>query len=237
MKQLLKFTLFLPMLLNGQNYKDDLNEVLRATGSLKDYSVRIQYRLYLDGNLNKAFQESSTQIQKGGTNIFYQESNGQEFISNNEYEVYLDRNTRSITAKRKLKPTQNTEVTSLSSITKNLDTLLSSYERIQVLKNEKNTVVYKLQLKKNQAIRDIVVYMNREKKMITKVQYTYNEKTSIRELKNTKHATTFEITYQDLKVGDKVNTTAFDEKKYLAFVNGKLRPASKYKDYKLIVLN
>jgi hypothetical protein len=237
MKLLLKLLLILPVLLNGQNYKDDLHAVLETMGSLKNYSMRIHYRLYLDDKLDKAFQESSTQIKKTETGLFYKQSDGLEFIGNQNYEICLNEKARLITAKHIRGQAKNRTAEILSGVMKNMDALLSMYDKVNVLKTEKNTITYLLHLKKSKAIENIIVCIDREKKMITKVRYTYKEAMEIPELKNTKHATTFEIAYEDVMRINVTDAVLFSEKKYLAFVNGKIKPAKKYAGYTVNVLN
>ncbi len=225
------------MLLNGQTYKDDIRVIMEAMSSSKNYAYRVHYKLYLDDNLDKAFQESYTDVKKNEEGIFYKKNNGIEFMSNSKCELLLDENAHSITAKYKQKSRKNKEEKFLEDALKNLDSLLSNYDKIKIIKKENNKVTYLLQPKGKQAIRNIKVIIDRDKRRVMKMQYSYNAEMNIPELKNSKHSTIFEISYEDLKIDNPINKRVFDEKKYILLVNGKTKLTTRYKDYTLYVLN
>lgn len=238
MKYLLKIMILLSFKLGAQSYKEDLNSVLNHLSTIKNYSMRVHYKLYLDNNLKKAFQESFTQIRKSEDGLFYRQSDGTEFMSNPRYDIYLDRKNGEITLRKKNKNEIQDPVRKLmEQAVLNLDSMLSIYEGIKIIKNSGSKVTYELRFKEGKALKSMTLSIDKQKNIVTNIVYRYHEKMEIAELKNSRHKTTFEISYEDIYLDKAPESSLLKEDIYISLNKGKIRPSAKYNGYSLKIIN
>jgi hypothetical protein len=233
------FLLFwLPLCLSAQDYSRDVLAVARHLNSLNTYSMRIQYSLFLSQDLQIPFQKSSSEVLKKGRKFLYKESDGNEFMKNDRYEIKVDAGIKSISVLRK-EPQEQIPASgqSFPGLDKSLELVSVIYDNIQVTHRTGTHITYDLHLKPNDRLDRLQITIDKQKQIIERIRYYYKEAIPIPELDNAKHQVVFEIRYEAFATGGLSDERFFHEKNYLVHRNGKISISPKYKDYQLDILN
>jgi hypothetical protein len=221
--------LVIPFFVLGQDYK---KEVLSATANMmatSTYTVKVDYRLYLDGETKKAFQQSYMKLSKHGSNVFYKSSEGLECIANADYQVKIDNINKKITAKKNTADTDKSYTYALS----NLDSMLAYSKSSKIIHSSAQEVTYEFTFSTKVAIEKMLVRLNKTRNMPDMVRYEYRQTQAISELSNSLHKVAYEINYTSFYPG--VNAAEFNEQRYFTTVAGQLKTTAEYKNYKLTI--
>ncbi len=158
----------LPAIMHSQNYKKDLLEVSRYFTGLKNYSLVMDYKLFLDGNLAKPYQERQVKIRRLNQSLMMQQNNGLETMDNSNYQIVINNKRKVFSARKKDKDEDHYEevpefTTYLSS---NLDSMMMVYDKIKVLSNTGDKITYELTLKPNASTEKVTMVIDKKRKCL-----------------------------------------------------------------------
>lgn len=226
-------------LLSAQNYKQDILLVSKYFTSLKNYSVTMHYRLYLDNDFVKPYQERNVKIKRFNKNLLLSNTAGLEIIDTENYNVIVNTKNKVFSVRKKFKEEkeQGSQVEEYQKyMDNNFDSLLMVYEKIKVLENTGSTIKYELTYKANAEFEKSIIVIDKIKNMYLSTTVQYKNPIKVNRLDEKKHTVTMVVNYEDFKVNNVYSSTLFSEKNYINIEkNGKPVPIKKYSDYKLII--
>lgn len=230
----------LPTLLYSQDYKKDILEVSKYFTSIKNYSMIMHYKLFLDGNLSRPFQEREVTIKRANKNLLMQQNNGLETMDNGTYQIVVNNKNKVFSARKKQMTEESSENLSefTSYLASNLDSMLLMYEKIRMIENKEGKVTYELILKANETTEKVTVVIDKAKKMFYSMTIKYKQAVRVDQLDGKPHVITLQINYKDFKPNSVSSGSLFDEKNFITVgKDGKISAVKKYANYRLIIPN
>jgi len=230
----------MPTVMFSQNYKKDILEVSKYFTELKNYSLVMHYKLFLDGDLTRPYQEREVKISRLNKNLIIQQTNGLETLENDSYQIVINNKNKVFSARKKEKDEDHYEEipefnTYLSS---SLDSLLIIYEKIKVLTNSADKISYELTLKPNNPTEKVIMVIDKKTKMFHSMTIKYKQPVPINQLDGKPHLLTLQISYENFKPNAIQSKTLFDENKFITVAkDGRIYAVKKYANYKLIIPN
>jgi hypothetical protein len=220
---------------NAQNYTKDIVAVSRNMALSDNFLLTMNYQLFVDDS-PMPFQQQEIELKKKGRNLFARYSGGLEAMYNEDFVVSVDNIDKTFFAKRRdsLEGKDNENGQFLTGV---LDTLRRYYGKVAVLSISGDKITYELVYKANKTIEKTQVVLNRKTFVLCSVTHYYKKVIKVKELDKKDHKVVFKIIYKDYKQNCLKDDRYFDEKKYIVFQSGKIKPVSKYLSYKQRILN
>ncbi len=225
-------------LLRSQNYKNDILSVSKYFTELKNYSLTMHYKLYLDNNLSKLYQERNVQIKRYNNNVWMNNTSGLEILDNENYQIVINTKDKVFAARKKFQEeNQKAQVKEYQNFMQNnFDSLLLIFEKIKIIESSNKFVKYEIAYKKNSSVVKSILVIDKVKNMYQSLTVQYKDPIKINKLDGKTHLITMVLNYEDFKVNNTYSNTFFSEKNYITVKkDGVLVPLKKYAEYKLII--
>lgn len=219
--------------IHAQDYKNDILAVNKTLLSQKNYSLQLNYKMYLDNNLKTPFQERKVKLLRQNKNLLMKQNEDLEVVKTGKYHIYLDHHDKMISVVLKDKEEEDLRQEALKLLDVYIDSLPNICEKIKVIYNDENTVKYECILKPNDEVSFIWVEIDKKTKFYRSIVTRYKKPTKVRELNNEEHYLTLKIEYSSPVFNPNISSTVFNELTYLQIKDKKiLGLADKYKSYK-----
>jgi hypothetical protein len=221
-----------------QGYKKDIVSVSKYFIGLKNYSMNIEYKLFIDNVLTKPYQERVVKLKRNNKSVHMTQGTSLEILDNEVYQIMVDSKNLVFSARKKFKEDDRyDELKEFNSfMDMNIDSLFFAYEKIKVIEQSAERVKYEMTFKPNDEMEKTILTVNKIRKYYESVVVKYKKPVKINELDGKYHVITMEIKYTEFKPNGVSNMKIFDEKNYISIdKNGKANPLKKYSNYKIII--
>jgi hypothetical protein len=228
----------MPIAAYTQNYKEEVLEIGKQFGDLKNYSMVMHYQLYLDNTYAKPFQERKINIKCMDNNMLMLQNNGMEVMQNDKFQVIVNPQAKSFAAIKVQKAeTDDIKPASIyATLTSSIDSAIVMLEKIKMVEKSNEKVKYELIYKPNDQINRMILVINKQKKMYESVTVIYKKPIKVNELDGKMHFVTLKISYNEFKPNSITNTSFFNETNYITIdKSGKINPIKKYAGYEKII--
>lgn len=240
MKKLFKILsiLVLPSFFYSQTYKKDLFLVTQNLANIKNYAMTVHYKLYIDNNFSKPFQERIMDVKRSNKSVFMHYNTGVEILDNENYQIMVNPQIKVFTARKKYKEEDHYDEREEFNTFLNAkaDSLFEGYDKINVLEQSPTKVKYEVIFKENEQFEKAIMLINRTTKMYELIEVKYKKQIKVKQLDGKYHPATIQVSYKNFNPATPVSQTFFNEKNYITISkDGKITALKKYASYKLII--
>lgn len=230
--------LLLPSFFYSQNYKKDLLLVTQNLANIKNYAMTVQYKLFIDNDFSKPFQERVLDVKRSNKSVYMHHNTGVEILDNENYQIMVNPQIKVFTARKKYKEEdhydEREEFNKL--LNAKADSLFEGYDKINILEQSTSKVKYEVIFKENEQFEKAIMVINRLTKMYELIEIKYKKPIKVKQLDGKYHPATLQVSYKNFNTITPVSKTFFDEKKYIEISKeGKITAIKKYASYKLII--
>jgi len=222
----------------SQVYKEDVLTIAKAFNDAKGYSVQLNYKMYLDHDLSKPFQDASANILKSNDKIYVKQSLGSEMLENDQYQIMVDDKMKMMAViKKKATATSSASARPdlYQTILGGIDSSSANYKTIKKLSVIGNKVTYELVFKPNDAIDKVIVVIDKKVKMFESVTFFYSSPRYFEQVDNKPHLVTLKVVYSNYTTSPVLNQNSFSESNYITLnKQGKMVAQKKYASYQFI---
>lgn len=201
----------------------------------ESYSLQLHYKLFIDGNQNKVFQQQHVKIIRQGENMQVKQSSGIEMIETKDLDLVFDHNGKLFSARKKDIPTDHltTEKKNLLTMFNTyVDTLMNAFESIKIVSEDKNTILYECRPKEESQAAIIWLEIDKKQKIYKSITTQFREKRKIKELNNQLHQITLKVEYNGFNTNPIIHSNQFNVTNYVVMNNQQVTgPAKKYENY------
>jgi hypothetical protein len=222
----------------AQNYHQDVSNASKTLLKQKNYALTVNYKVYLDGDMSKPFQQRHVDVKRKDNNVYMAQSTGLEVIDTENYQVMIDSKDKIFSARKKFSEENvNEQENQIMPIVQgSIDSMMILFSTIKIIQQTKNIIHYELKYKPNPVVEKAIMSINKTTGMYESVTVFYKEQRKVHELNNTLHKITVQVSYSNFKPNSVQNKDLFNEKNYLSInKKGKIEPVKKYSGYKLII--
>jgi hypothetical protein len=232
MKKTILFSLFSFALgISAQTYKEDVLRAYKTLRNAASYSLCMEYRMYLDGNMNQVYESRTAEIRRQRGNLFIKQNNGLEVLSNSKYRIYLDNRGKSMTvSKKRSLPDSAKRLDRIDrQFEESIDTTLAAIEKLKLVSETATLRTYECIFKPNPSLIKATITINKKTGIFERVLKEFKKPVIVN---NEKHSSTLEIRYTHFSPGVAFGNEVFNSSAYItAGKDGKLIPASRYSKY------
>jgi hypothetical protein len=161
-----------------------------------------------------------------------------DILDNEKFQVIVDHEEKTITTrKKKDKENSQEDLNELGSFMDlHADSMFYLYDKIKVINETKDIIVYEMTFKSNEMIDKTTLTINKQLKYFESVVVKYKQTKKIDQLDGKYHPVTLKIDYEAFKPNSIKDRGEFSEKAYVSVAkNGKISASNKYSDYKVIL--
>lgn len=213
--------ILLPFTSESQSFKEDIKVMYNSYLKATDFYAKVDVKMYEHSKDATPYVQRKAIIRKSGTNFLY-ELDKNKMLMNDKCAVIVDDNNKTIVYKKgKQAQSQVTDV-----VVPDFDSLITTYDKVIYKGVQGNSKVYTIILK-DANIKQVDIYLEQEKKWLTKLVYHYNETLY-------KVDSKVIITFSDITDNPKFSSTQFSEKQFVVKENGKNKVHQSYASYRLI---
>ncbi len=239
MKKLIVICFLTSSVLMGQNFKHDIKAVINSMVNASNYSMKMNYQLFVDDNMQQPFQQSWVDVKRYGDNLYTNYGNNFELLQTQNYELAINNHDKTLLVKQ-LTTNNSLPVSKareqFGDISLLADSLAYIYQTVRVLSSSNNIIVYELKYKQNATMLKTLIEIDKNIMSLLSITHYYKKVIKVKELDNDDHKVAFRINYMNYHKGQFKDKSLFDEKKFITVRNGKIKTASKYSSFKINIL-
>ena len=228
--------MLLPFCSSAQNYRDDILAVNKTLMARSSYSLQLHYEIFLDKELNKAFEQRSMSIVRQGANLHMKQSSDMEVVDTHRYQFVIDHRHRVFASMQKneeeVEMSSRNRIKTFGLIDTYVDTIVSAFQSIKVLLDNDEVVLYECTAKPGSEAAVIWVEIDKKLKMFRSLTTRYRQPRKVREQDNEPHQITLKIHYAGFSTAPVVQPAIFNEASYVVIKDKKIQGlARKYASY------
>ncbi len=225
------------------DFKKDMVEVSKNMEKTKSYSVRLQYSLFIDDLLTKAYQTRQVMVNYESNKLNFIQETDIEIIENETETVKINNRDKCVYySKHKAKKAlsdqdKDNEVDKMYKVfAEKFDSLKQYIDKIELVSNSNGIKEYEVFYNEGEITR-MKIGLNMKKKVYTYTQLTYWEKRKVKRDDEKLSTITMRVDYKDYVVNPVFKPSTFTTDRVLQKKeNKKIELSQKFKNYKLIVL-
>ena len=218
------------------SYKADILNVCKSFLSSRNYSLEVQYQLYLDDNLTTPFQERRVQMLRSGENFYARQEQTVEMLDFGQYEIVLDHRAKmmAVLVRQKTENYNQRRNTLINELKVELDSLLNYTTSVKKLEEDDRYVTYECRYRPQDAFARVVLEIDKKGGFYKSITTTFKKPTVVPELENTEHHLTLTVNYLGLNRQPVVTDGLFDVDSYLEMKGSEIvAPAGRFRSYTL----
>lgn len=219
----------------SQDFKSDMLKMNKITFLAKNLSYKLQYNMYLDGDLSVPFQQREVKIVRSQPfNLVMKDDNMSEVIINKNAQLIINHKHKYFLLKpHEIKPKDSEVVYDMFSNA--IDTLLRAYKKITSVKISEDIVQYDCFMLSG-VYKKIVIQINQKTHLPVKVVYHHKFPITKNANDHQKHSCIVEVFYNEFNLLPNVSENLFSHKKYVYRKGDTYLATNTYSNYKFINL-
>lgn len=213
------FVLLICTISEGQSFKERALMMRKEYRDLDSVHIAIDVQVFEDENATTSFYREEADIQKQASNFVYKLS-ALQMLMNERYLVMVDRSSKEILCSPR---SPKDEEKFSDTYRENLDSMLSRHEDPEYVNREGAVEHYRM-IQKKSAIRQIDVFLDTQKNVLTKIEYRYTDGHYV------------VIRFSIFDIHPVFIRDAFSEERYFARENGRFRAVSPFQGYRVVMM-
>lgn len=216
----------------AQDFKKDLMAVNDKIYSHPDFSLKLHYRMFIDGNMQKAYRERDVFLTSQGANIYCEDEESGTYMVNKIYEVLVNNKLKQIyVTNRPQKEIKSVDFMNMFHL--KADSILMIFSKTSYSEPDKETGHYECYLKAGGYSR-IDFYYNKSSHALKQIVYYYRGPIQLSMKDSKKHPMAMEISYMDYSDHPKKTEQLFAIQNYLKTSAKGFNPSARYANYHII---
>ena len=219
--------------LKSQDFRKDMMMINAKLKPVKKYEIDLHYRMYLDNNFAKPYQEKTVEVKKDSSKIICRNPTS-EFVSNNQMNLYVDHRSK----KMMILPDQKDDnkdsyLEFVNFVEANFDSVMKGYEKVTFKAIGGDIGEYQCVLKEGKYAR-VDIRFNKKLAQITSVAFFFRGTMRFEKIDKKEHSVFLRIDYEKFNLKPSFTPETFSTQKYVT-KKGKhgYVPGLNYKGYEI----